>query len=441
MSVTLKKSPLVEKNDIKNVSVITLGCAKNLVDSERFSGKLRANGINIVDEVEGSDALIINTCGFIKAAKEENVQTILNAADLRRRKKLKKLIVTGCLAERYNSELRQQIKNVDYFLGVNADDRILKILVGDQKYELLGERMQFTPQHYAYLKISEGCNQKCTFCAIPLMRGKHISEDKDTLIAEAKRLAAWGTKELVLIAQDSTYYGRDLYGERIIAKLFEELSEVEGIEWMRMMYAYPRKFPFEVLDVIANKPNICNYIDIPLQHASSKVLKSMRRGVDRQEIENIVYQIREKVPNVAIRSTFIVGYPNETEDDVDELVDFLQKMELDRVGVFTYSQEEGTGAFPLGDPISEAVKQERRGRVMLAQQEISLKKNKAKIGKEYKVLVDFENKQHYLARTEHDAPEVDNVVQIKNDGSMQVGNFYNVKITEAAEYELTAERV
>ncbi len=438
MSTLLKSKTLSKANDIKNVSVITLGCAKNLVDSERFSGKLRANGINIIENVDDADALIINTCGFIKAAKEENVNTILQAAELRRKKKLKKLIVTGCLAERYNTELRQQIKNVDYFLGVNADDRIMKILLGDQKYELHGERVQFTPPHYAYLKISEGCNQKCTFCAIPLMRGKHISEDKETLIAEAKRLAAAGTKELVLIAQDSTYYGRDLYGERIIASLIEELSKVEGIEWIRMMYAYPRKFPFEVLDLMANTPNFCNYVDIPLQHASSKVLKSMRRGVDREEIETIVRTIREKVPNVAIRSTFIVGYPNETEADVDELVDFIQKMELDRVGVFTYSLEEGTGAFPLGDPISEDVKQARRGRVMLAQQEISLRKNQAKVGKEYRVLIDFENKDFYLARTEHDAPDVDNVVMIPNDGTLSISTFVNVRITEAAEYELKA---
>lgn len=432
---------MIDKNLIKNVSVITLGCAKNVVDSERFSGKLAANGINIIDNANKADAVIINTCGFIKSAKEENVQVILEAADLRRRKKLKKLIVTGCLAERYNDELTSQIKNVDYFLGTNADDRILKILLGDGKYELNGDRVQFTPPHYAYLKISEGCNQKCTFCAIPLMRGKHATEPIEKLVAEAERLAANGTKELVVIAQDSTYYGKDLYGKRILDTLLEKLSDVKGIEWIRIMYAYPRAFPYEILDTMANRPNICNYIDIPLQHGSSKVLKSMRRGVDREEIESIVTKIREKVPNIAIRSTFIVGYPNETEEDVDQLVEFLQKMELDRVGVFTYSQEEGTGAFPLGDPISEQVKGERRARVMLAQQEISLRKNKAKIGQEFRVLIDDFRKGEYVGRTEFDAPDVDNIVKFTSNQDLHVGDFVNVKINNAAEYELFGEAI
>jgi ribosomal protein S12 methylthiotransferase len=429
-------------NEIKNVSVITLGCAKNLVDSERFSGKLRANGINIIEDTKNADALIINTCGFIKSAKEENIQMILEAAELRKKKKYKKLIVTGCLAERYNEELKTQIKNVDYFLGTNADDKILKILVGDPKLELLGERVQFTPKHYAYLKMSEGCDQKCTFCAIPIMRGKHISEPIEKLVNEAKGLAKAGVKELVLIAQDSTMYGKDLYGKRIIGELLNQLADISEFEWIRMMYAYPRDFPYEILDIIAQRPNICNYLDIPLQHGSSKVLKSMRRGVTREDLDKIVYSIREKIPNVAIRSTFIVGYPNETEEDVDMLIDFIQQSELDRVGVFTYSHEEGTGAYPLGDPIPEAVKDERRGRVMLAQQEISHRKNKAKVGSTLKVLVEYENDDYYLGRTEQDAPDVDNIVYVsKKDTYIELGTFIKAKITDAAEYELYGSAV
>lgn len=429
-------------NEIKNVSVLTLGCAKNLVDSERFSGKLRANGINIIEDTKNADALIINTCGFIKSAKEENIQLILEAAELRKKKKYKKLIVTGCLAERYNEELKTQIKNVDFFLGTNADDKILKILVGDPKLELHGERVQFTPKHYAYLKMSEGCDQKCTFCAIPLMRGKHLSEPIEKLIEEAKGLAKNGVKELVLIAQDTTMYGKDLYGKRIIGELLNRLADISEFEWIRMMYAYPRDFPYEILDIIASRPNICNYIDIPLQHGSSKVLRSMRRGVTREDLDNIVKNIRERIPNVAIRSTFIVGYPNETEEDVDMLIDFIQKSELDRVGVFTYSLEEGTGAYPLGDPIPEEVKDERRGRVMLAQQEISHRKNKAKIGKNLKVLVEYENDDYYIGRTEQDAPDVDNIVYVSKDkGNIELGTFIQANITDAAEYELYASKL
>lgn len=426
---------------INSVAVITMGCAKNLVDSERFSGLLAANGFNMIDNPKNADALIINTCGFIKAAKEENIQVIMEAADLRRRRKYKKLIVTGCLAERYNTELRQQIKNVDYFLGVNSDETILKILKNDEKYELVGDRVMFTPKHYSYLKISEGCNQKCTFCAIPLMRGKHISEPVEKLVKEAERLAELGTKELVLIAQDSTYYGKDLYGDRILKDLLEKLSEVKGIEWIRMMYAYPRKFPFEVLETIASKPNICNYIDIPLQHASDNVLKSMRRGVTRVEIEEIITRLRESVPNVAIRSTFIVGYPNETEADVDELCDFLEKNELDRVGVFTYSHEEGTGAYPLGDPIPQNIKDARRERVMLTQQKISLRKNNAKIGNTYKVLIEEKQDNKFTGRTEYDAPDVDNTITFESTNDLKIGDFVNVKVTAAEEYELFGELV
>ncbi len=425
--------------EINNTSVITLGCAKNLVDSERFSGLLRKNGIEIIPNPEEAESLIINTCGFIKAAKEENINVILQAAELRRKNKYKKLIVTGCLAERYNAELKQQIKHVDYFLGVNSDERILKILMGDRKYELTGERMLYTPSHFAYMKISEGCDQKCSFCAIPLMRGKHVSEPIEKLVEEAKSLAAQGVKELIIIAQDSTYYGLDLYKKRALPELLEQLVEVEGIEWIRIQYAYPRKFPMEIMEMMAKHPKICNYIDIPLQHASDKILRSMRRGVKRQEMEDLLLSFREKIDNLAIRSTFIVGYPGETEEDLAELLDFINTVQLDRVGVFTYSQEENTGAHILGDSLSQEVKDERRGQVMLLQQEISLKKNTAKIGSTLKVLIDEVLADKSIGRTEHDSLDVDNIVIFEGETNLKVGEFVEAKIIDAGEYELYAE--
>lgn len=429
------------KNAFENTSVITLGCAKNLVDSERFSGRLRANGVEVLDNPDESETLIINTCGFIKAAKEENIQVIMEAADLRAQGKYKNLIVTGCLAERYTDEIKSQIPEVDHVLGTNSDEQILKILTGDDKYTLRGERMLMTPKHFAYMKISEGCNQKCSFCAIPLMRGKHVSTPIEELLIEAKQLAASGVKELIIIAQDSTWYGLDLYKERALPKLLDALAAVEGIEWIRLQYAYPRQFPLEILDAIASNPKICNYIDIPLQHASDKVLKSMRRGVTRNQMEDLLGKFREVIPNVAIRSTFIAGYPNETEEDVEELKDFLRKMELDRVGIFTYSQEENTGAFPLGDPLPEEVKDERRGELMLLQQEISLKKNSARIGSEMKILIDEQLDDQAVGRTEFDSPDVDNIVILEGTTGLEVGEFYNAKITDAGEYELYGELI
>ncbi len=425
--------------EINNTSVITLGCAKNIVDSERFSGLLRANGIEIIPNPDEAESLIINTCGFIKAAKEENINVILQAAELRKQNKYKKLIVTGCLAERYNAELKQQIKHVDYFLGVNSDERILKILMGDRKYELNGERMLYTPKHFAYLKISEGCNQKCSFCAIPLMRGKHVSEPIEKLVDETKKLAAQGVKELVIIAQDSTWYGLDIYNRRALPDLLEKLSEVEGIEWIRLQYAYPRQFPMEIIDVIAQNPKVCNYIDIPLQHASDKILRSMRRGVKRQEMEDLLLSFREKVDNLAIRSTFIVGYPGETDEDLESLLDFIDTVQLDRVGVFTYSQEENTGAYILGDSIPQEVKDERRGEVMLLQQEISLRKNTEKIGSTLKVLIDEQLEDKAIGRTEHDSPDVDNIVIFEGVNNLNVGEFVNAEIIDAGEYELYAK--
>lgn len=424
-----------KNNNINKISVITLGCAKNLVDSERFSGLLLANGFEFTD-ANNADAMIINTCGFIKSAKEENVKVILEAAEQRRKGKLKKLIVTGCLSERYNKELTSQIPNVDFFLGINSDKKILKILSGDQKYTLTGERMLFTPKHYAYLKISEGCNQKCSFCAIPLMRGKHITEPEDKMVSEAVGLAERGTKELVLIAQDSTYYGKDSTKKQTLAKLLERLSGIEKLEWIRLMYAYPRQFPHEILDVIANHPKLCNYIDMPLQHASDNVLRSMKRGIKLRKIEALLDTIREKIPNVTLRSTFIVGYPNETDKDFQTLLDFIEHQQLDRVGVFTYSHEEGTSAFPLGDPIPEKVKEDRRGELMLLQQKISLKKNKAKIGRQIKVMVDGTDDKGYFGRSEQDAPDVDNLIYFNSKSPLKPGEFVNVMISQAEEYDL-----
>ncbi|HRP01922.1 MAG TPA: 30S ribosomal protein S12 methylthiotransferase RimO [Candidatus Kapabacteria bacterium] len=425
-----------QTNTIDNISVITLGCSKNLVDSERFTGLLLNNGFKYTDDSKKTDALIINTCGFIGPAKEENINVILEAAELRRRGKLKKLIVTGCLSERYNKELTEQIANVDHFFGVNSDEKILRALKGGDKYNLIGERMLFTPKHYAYLKISEGCNQKCSFCAIPLMRGKYETFDKTHLIKEANRLAKAGIKELILIAQDSTYYGKDVNGEQSIARLLNEVSSIDGIEWVRMMYAYPRQFPYSVLPEIAENPKIVKYVDVPLQHISNNVLMSMKRGIKRVKIEKLVNEIRNQIPNVAIRSTFIVGYPNETEKDFLELLEWIKEVKLDRVGVFTYSQEEGTSAYPLGDPIPQTVKEERRGLIMEAQQAISLEKNTKKIGTTLKVLVDGRERGNYFGRTQHDAPDVDNLVYFKTLLPLKPGEFVNIKIDRAEEYDL-----
>ena len=424
-----------KNNNINKISVITLGCAKNLVDSERFSGLLLANGFEFTD-ADNADAMVINTCGFIKSAKEENIQIILEAAEQRRKGKLKKLIVTGCLSERYNKELTSQIPNVDFFLGINSDKKILKILSGDHKYTLTGERMLFTPKHYAYLKISEGCNQKCSFCAIPLMRGKHLTEPEDKMVSEAVGLAERGTKELVLIAQDSTYYGKDSTKKQTLAKLLERLSGIEKLEWIRLMYAYPRQFPHEILDVIANHPKLCNYIDMPMQHASDNVLREMKRGIKLRKMEALLDTIREKIPNVTLRSTFIVGFNNETDKDFQTLLDFIERQQLDRVGVFTYSHEEGTSAFPLGDPIPEKVKEERRGELMLLQQKISLKKNKAKIGRQIKVMFDGSNDKGYFGRSEQDAPDVDNLIYFNSKSVLKPGEFVNVMISKAEEYDL-----
>lgn len=424
-------------NNIKSFSILTLGCSKNVVDSEFLIARLKGNELNYVQNLDEADALIINTCGFIKPAKEENIQLIQEASELRRKNKLKSLIVFGCLAERYADELKTQLPYVDHIFGLNSNDEILKALVQNPKLELLGERELLTPRHYAYLKIADGCNHTCSFCAIPLIKGSYISKPKEILLKEANMLTEKGVKELILIAQDTTYYGIDLTGERMLADLLSSLSDIKGLEWIRLMYAFPKGFPDEVLNVMAERENICKYVDIPFQHVSANILKSMKRETNRNELEKYISKIREIIPGVAIRSTFIVGYPGETEKDFKELSNFLADAKLDRVGVFTYSAEEGTPAFPLGDKIPDKVKEERRNLLMELQQSISMKKNKNKIGTTLKVLIDEKvSPDNYIGRTQHDAPDIDNAVYVNSQNQIETGTFINVKIDKAEEYDL-----
>jgi ribosomal protein S12 methylthiotransferase len=428
-----------KKSEINSVAVLTLGCSKNMVDSEELLGLLAANDYTITADADHADALVINTCGFIKSAKEESIKLILDAAELRRRKQIKKLIVSGCLTERYSNDLKKQIKNVDGFFGVNQNEDIVKALNHNPKINLINERFLLTPPHFAFMKISEGCDRDCSYCAIPMIRGKHISRPIEDLVAEAKQLAAKGVREINMIAQDSTFYGLDIYGKRKLAELTEQIADVDGIEWVRIHYAYPAGFPEDVLDLMARHPNVCNYMDIPLQHISDDVLKSMRRGVGKQKQYDLIEKFRAKVPELAIRSTFIVGYPNETEENFQELYKFFEDAQLDRVGIFTYSQEDDTHADPLGDPIPEEVKAERRNALMELQQGISLKKNQAKVGKLLKVMIDEITPDYYYGRTEHDAPEVDNGVIISKEVKVKPGDFCMVEITEAEEYDLVGK--
>lgn len=421
-----------------SVSVITLGCSKNTVDSEILTGHLQANNMTLARTAAEADALIINTCGFIDAAKEESVNTILEAAELKKRGSLQTLIVAGCLSERYGGELAQEIPEVDHFFGTEAYANILKALSPNLKYTLLGERKLSTPRHFAYLKISEGCDHPCSFCAIPIMRGKHRSKPEGEIVREMESLVQQGVKEFVVVAQDLTYYGMDAGGKRTLADLLKRMSDVEGAEWIRLMYAYPAKFPRDILPVIAERPNICKYLDMPMQHASTEVLKSMRRGITRRATEELVAEIRAAVPEITLRSTFIVGYPNETERDFAELCGFVQEIRLDRMGVFTYSQEDDTYADILGDPIPAEVKEERRAAVMEIQREISREKNMAKIGTMQKVLIDGAVGGEYQGRTEADAPEVDNEVFIRSEKPLNTGDFITVEIEDAAEFDLFA---
>ncbi|MEY3342922.1 MAG: ribosomal protein methylthiotransferase RimO [Bacteroidota bacterium] len=421
------------------INVVTLGCSKNVVDSEVLMGQLQANDFEVAHEADANtdDVVIINTCGFIDNAKQESIDTILHFAKEREQGRISKLIVTGCLSERYKPDLEKEIPDVDHFFGTRDLPLLLNTLGADFKHELVGERMLTTPRHFAYLKISEGCDRPCSFCAIPLMRGGHISRSMEDLEAEASALAAKGTKELLIIAQDSTYYGLDLYKERRLAELLTRLSKVEGIEWIKLHYAFPTGFPMDVLDVMRDTPNICKYIDIPLQHAADNVLKSMRRGTTLAKTEELIATIRESVPGIAIRTTLISGYPGETAEDHRTMVEFVRRNRFDRLGVFAYSHEENTHAFQLEDDVPAETKQERVDEIMAVQQRISSEVNQQKIGQEYKVLIDRKEGNYYVGRTEFDSPEVDNEVLIEaKDLYLRQGNFVQVRITDAGEFDL-----
>ncbi|MEM8966046.1 MAG: 30S ribosomal protein S12 methylthiotransferase RimO [Bacteroidota bacterium] len=421
------------------VNIVTLGCSKNLVDSEVMLTQLKGNQINATHESEQDDAnvVIVNTCGFIDNAKQESIDTILRFADAKQEGQIEKLYVTGCLSQRYKDDLEEEIPEVDAFFGTLELPLLLKKFKADYKHELVGERITTTARHYAYLKIAEGCDRPCSFCAIPLMRGKHISQSIENLVKQAKSLARNGTKELLLIAQDLTYYGLDIYRERRLADLLRYLSDVEGIEWIRLHYAFPSGFPMDVLDVMAERSNICNYLDMPLQHGSSHMLKLMRRGITREKTELLLEQIREKVPNVALRTTLIAGHPGETEDDFAQMLDFVEKTRFDRLGIFAYSHEEGTHSFGMDDDIPEEVKQERVNQVMELQEKISWEKNQEKIGKTLRILVDRKEGGYFVGRTEADSPEVDNEVLIPaQENYLRLGDFAHVTITDASEFDL-----
>ncbi|OYZ02562.1 MAG: ribosomal protein S12 methylthiotransferase RimO [Sphingobacteriia bacterium 28-36-52] len=425
------------------VNIITLGCSKNLVDSEVLSGQLAANDIDVVHENAKLDhnIVVVNTCGFIDKAKEESINTILDQVELKRRGKLDKVYVTGCLSERYRGDLEAEMPEVDAWFGTLELPLILKQFEADYKAELLGERMLSTPKHYAYLKIAEGCNRTCSFCAIPLMRGKHISRSIEDLVTEAESLVQKGVKEIMLIAQELTYYGLDLYKERALPKLLDALADVKGLEWIRLHYAYPSKFPLEILEVMQRRDNICKYLDMPLQHASNSMLKAMRRNITREEMSELIHQIKAAVPGICLRTTLIAGFPGETEEDVEELKAFLQEHRFDRVGIFSYSHEENTSAYDLVDNVPAEVKAARAQEIMEVQQEISYEKNQEKIGKVFKVLIDKKEAGRYLGRTEFDSVEVDNEVVIHSTKKLPIGEFVQVKITKAYDYDLEGEVV
>lgn len=423
----------------KKVNIVTLGCSKNQVDSEVLLAQLRGNGVDAVHESKGDDAqvVVINTCGFIDNAKQESIDTILRYVDAKQEGLVKKVYVTGCLSQRYKDDLEKEIPMVDGWFGTRDLSRLLKVFKADYKHELVGERILTNPGHYAYLKISEGCDRPCSFCAIPIMRGKHISRPIEELVREAKNLAAQGTKELLLIAQDSTYYGLDIYKKRNLAELLRNLSDVEGIEWIRLHYAFPSGFPIDALDVMKERKNICNYLDIPLQHGSTNMLQLMRRGTTREKTESLLQSIREKVPGIAIRTTFIVGHPGETEKDFDELMGFVDRSKFERAGVFQYSHEDNTHSHSMPDDVPAEIKQQRADELMSLQEGISFTINQQKIGSTLNVLVDRKEDGNYIGRTEHDSPEVDNEVIIESAQSyLRSGDFVSVKITDATEFDL-----
>jgi ribosomal protein S12 methylthiotransferase len=426
------------------VNVITLGCSKNLVDSEVLMGQLRGNDFDVSHESDKDDSniIIVNTCGFIDNAKQESIDTILQYADAKENGLIDKLYVTGCLSQRYKDSLETEIPQVDAFFGTLELPQLLKTLEADYKHELIGERLITTPKHFAYFKIAEGCNRPCSFCAIPLMRGKHVDRSIDDLVKEAKNLAKAGTKELVLIAQDLTYYGLEKYGERKLADLVRNLSDVPGIEWIRMQYAYPSQFPMEVLDVMAERENVCKYLDMPLQHITDNMLKTMRRGISKRRTIDLVDQIRQRVPEIALRTTLIAGHPGETQQDFEELYDFVEKTRFDRLGIFTYSHEDNTHAYTLEDNVPDEVKQERADAIMELQQGISLELNEEKVGKTYKVLFDRKESGYFVGRTQFDSPEVDNEVLVPASNQyVRIGDFANIKITNSTDFDLYGDVV
>lgn len=426
------------------VNIVTLGCSKNLVDSEVLLTQLRGNGIETSHESKKDDAniVVINTCGFIDNAKQESIDTILRYVDAKEEGIVEKVYVTGCLSERYKDDLQKEIPDVDAWFGTRDLSRLLKQLNANYKHELVGERILTNPSHFAYLKISEGCDRPCSFCAIPIMRGKHISKPMEELVLEAKNLAKKGTKELLLIAQDSTYYGLDLYKKRNLAELMNRLADVEGIDWIRLHYAFPTGFPLDVLDAMASRPNICKYLDIPLQHGSTHMLQLMKRGTTREKTEALLNTIREKVPNIAIRTTLIAGHPGETEAEFDEMMKFVETSRFDRLGVFPYSHEDNTHSYSMADDVPDDVKQERVDQLMDLQQGISLELNQQKIGKVMKVLIDRKEGESFYGRTEFDSPEVDNeVILDASKNYLRIGDFVTAKITVASEFDLVAELV
>lgn len=423
------------------VNIITLGCSKNLVDSEVLSGQLIANDIAAVHESTKRDhnIVVVNTCGFIDKAKEESVNTILEQVALKERGKLDKVYVTGCLSERYRQDLALEIPEVDAWFGTLELPLILQQFNADYKKDLIGERLLGTPAHYAYLKISEGCNRTCAFCAIPLMRGAHVSKTIEEIVDEAKALVRRGVKEIMLIAQELTYYGLDIYKKRALPDLLKYLSDVEGLHWIRLHYAYPSKFPLEILDVMRERDNICNYLDMPLQHASDAMLKAMRRNITRSEMEDLLGEIRDRLPGICLRTTLIAGFPGETRDDVESLKQFLEQQRFDRVGIFTYSHEENTPGYALVDDVPAEEKAARAQEIMEVQQDISYEKNQEKVGRTFKVLIDKKEAGRYLGRTEFDSVEVDNEVVIQSDKPLPIGDFVQVKITRAYDYDLEGE--
>ncbi len=423
----------------KKVSVITLGCSKNTVDSERLLNLLNENGIELTKKTDDANIIIINTCGFIEAAKQESINTILSACEMKNEYNVEKVYVFGCLSERYKTELEKEIPEVDLFFGLEAYQDILESIKPDYKKELTGERFLSTPKHYAYLKISEGCNNGCSFCAIPLIRGKHRSTPIETLVEEATNLANKGVKELIIIGQDTTYYGLDIYKKRTISKLLEELSKIEGIEWIRLLYTYPSNFPIDLLETIKCNPKICSYIDIPLQHISNNVLSSMDRKISAEQTKALISLLRDSIPNIKIRTTFIVGYPTETEKDFKELLQFIEDTQFDRVGAFTYSVEEDTKSFKLGDPITEAEKQNRLNQLMELQQNISADLNEKRIGEILKVIVDSLEGNYFVCRSEFESPEVDGEILIEKSANLKIGEFYEAEIIDSNEYDLYAK--